>query len=194
MVRPSTKREKKKKKRLADPTRRSYNNILEMSERRGSHIFDGGSSTESNVSRLPGEEAAVAAALGLPKTYTNSRSSLSTSERSSGSHEDADSPSPNGESVDTARSPATQSPETTESDTGTDEEPISSKNHDDPSQHQPSDRNGSISTLGSTASTVSTTEDGPANSTGSENKSGPKYNIPVIVTPEDVANSKNQNS
>lgn len=40
VVRPSTKREKKKKKRLADPSRRSYNQILEMSERRGSHIFE----------------------------------------------------------------------------------------------------------------------------------------------------------
>ncbi|PLB48930.1 adenine nucleotide alpha hydrolases-like protein [Aspergillus steynii IBT 23096] len=197
VVRPSTKREKKKKKRLADPTRRSYNNILEMSERRGSQIFDGGSSTESNVSRLPGEEAAVAAALGLPQTYTNSRSSLSTSERSSGSHGDADSPSPNADSIDAARSPATPSPETTESDTGTDEEPISSKNHDgQSSQHQSSDRNGSISTQGSTASTeASTTEDEQANSTGpGENHSGPKYNIPVIVTPDDIANSKNHKS
>ncbi|KAK1146985.1 hypothetical protein N8T08_002313 [Aspergillus melleus] len=181
VVRPSTKREKKKKKRLADPTRRSYNNILEMSEQRGSHIFDGGSSTESTVSRLPGEEAAVAAALGLPKTYTNSRSSLSTSERSSGSHDDADPPSPNAD-IDAARSPATQSPETTESDTGTDE---------GPSQHQPSDRNGSVSTQGSTASTASTTENEPVNSTGpSENQTRFKDNIPVIVTPDDSSSSK----
>ncbi|KAI9042118.1 universal stress protein [Aspergillus affinis] len=186
VVRPSTKREKKKKKRLADPTRRSYNNILEMSERRGSHIFDGGSSTESTVARLPGEEAAVAAALGLPKTYTNSRSSLSTSERSSGSHDDADSPSPNADSIDAARSPATQSPETTESDTGTD---------DEPSQHLPSDRNGSVSTQGSIASIVSTTEDEAVNSTGSsENQSRSKDNIPTIVTPDDSSSSKTQNS
>lgn len=157
-----------------------------MSERRGSHIFDGGSSAESNVSRLPGEEAAVAAALGLPKAYTNSRSSLSTSERSSGSHEDTDSPSPNVEPVDTARSPATQSPETTESDTGTDEEP---------SAHQQSDRNDSISTQGSTASTeVSINEDEQTNSSTGDNVSSPKYNIPVIVTPEDVPGSKDQDS
>lgn len=84
VVRPSTKREKKKKKRMADPSRRSYNNILEMSERRGSHIFNPSSSTDSsNVARLPDEEAAVAKALGLPAPYTNSRTSLSFSDRSS---------------------------------------------------------------------------------------------------------------
>lgn len=82
VVRPSTKREKKKKKRLADPSRRSYNHILELSERRGSHIFDPSSSTDSSVARLPDEEAAVAKALGLPPSYANSRASLS-SDRSS---------------------------------------------------------------------------------------------------------------
>ncbi|OJJ46562.1 hypothetical protein ASPZODRAFT_96841 [Penicilliopsis zonata CBS 506.65] len=80
VVRPSPKREKKKKKRQADPTRRGYNHILEMSERRGSSIFDARSSTDSNISRLPDEEAAVAEALGLPRDYTHSRSSLSTTE------------------------------------------------------------------------------------------------------------------
>lgn len=83
VVRPSTKREKKKKKRMADPTRRSYNNILEMSERRGSHIFNPSSSADSSAARLPDEEAAVAKALGLPAPYTTSRSSLSFSDRSS---------------------------------------------------------------------------------------------------------------
>ncbi|KAL6238647.1 hypothetical protein BDW75DRAFT_4772 [Aspergillus navahoensis] len=87
VARPPTKREKKKKKRLADPTRRSYNHILEMSEQRGSHIFSAPSSRNSSVSKLPDEEAAVAAALGLPQAYTTSRSSLSTSERSSVSHD-----------------------------------------------------------------------------------------------------------
>ncbi|KAJ5804871.1 hypothetical protein N7474_010758 [Penicillium riverlandense] len=88
VVRPSPKREKKKKKRRADPTRRSYNHILEMSSRRGSRIFDASSSTESSTSRLPDEEAAVAEALGLPASYANSRTSLS--DRSSLSHEDAE--------------------------------------------------------------------------------------------------------
>ncbi|KAI9375374.1 hypothetical protein BJX61DRAFT_494491 [Aspergillus egyptiacus] len=87
VVRPSVKREKKKKKRLADPTRRSYNHILELSERQGSHIFSAPSSRNSSVAKLPDEEAAVAAALGLPQTYTTSRTSLSTSERSSVSHD-----------------------------------------------------------------------------------------------------------
>jgi hypothetical protein len=87
VVRPSTKREKKKKKRLADPTRRSYNHILELSEQRGSHIFSAPSSRNSSVAKLPDEEAAVAAALGLPQSYTASRTSLSTSERSSVSQE-----------------------------------------------------------------------------------------------------------
>ncbi|KAL4860745.1 hypothetical protein BDV12DRAFT_181172 [Aspergillus spectabilis] len=87
VVRSSTKREKKKKKRLADPSRRSYNHILELSERQGSHIFSAPSSRNSSVSKLPDEEAAVAAALGLPQAYTTSRTSLSTSERSSVSHD-----------------------------------------------------------------------------------------------------------
>jgi len=88
VVRPSPKREKKKKKRLADPNRRSYNHILELSERQGSHIFSGPSSRNSSVSKLPDEEAAVAAALGLPpQSYTNSHTSLSASDRSSVSHD-----------------------------------------------------------------------------------------------------------
>ncbi|KAL4749283.1 hypothetical protein BDW72DRAFT_136382 [Aspergillus terricola var. indicus] len=94
VARPPTKREKKKKKRLADPTRRSYNHILEMSEQRGSHIFSAPSSRNSSVSKLPDEEAAVAAALGLPQAYTTSRSSLSTSERSSVSHDGPFTPVP----------------------------------------------------------------------------------------------------
>ena len=109
VVRPSTKREKKKKKRLADPSRRSYNQILEMSERRGSHIFDPSSSADSNVARLPDEEAAVAKVLGLPQSYTNSRSSLSTSERSSVD----DLTSPN---VDGRKSPSGESLASTENE------------------------------------------------------------------------------
>ena len=67
VVRPSPKREKKKNKRLADPTRRTYNQIREMSERHGGgRLLDSSSSANSSVSRLPDEEAAVAEALGLP--------------------------------------------------------------------------------------------------------------------------------
>ncbi|KAJ5787149.1 hypothetical protein N7457_002139 [Penicillium paradoxum] len=92
VVRPSPKREKKKKKRRADPSRRSYNHILELSEQRGSQIFGASSSNDSSTSKLPDEEAAVAEALGLPASYSNanSRSSLSVSDRSSISHDDSD--------------------------------------------------------------------------------------------------------
>lgn len=92
VVRPSPKREKKKKKRRADPGRRSYNQLLELSEKRGSRVFDGNSSTEGSALKLPGEEAAVAEALGLPATYSrnHSRSSLSVSDRSSLSIDESD--------------------------------------------------------------------------------------------------------
>lgn len=71
VVRPSPKREKKKKKRLANPSRRSYNNILQMSEKTGSSLFDTRLSIDNNtVANLPDEEAAaVAAAVGLPPSY-----------------------------------------------------------------------------------------------------------------------------
>ncbi|OGE53823.1 hypothetical protein PENARI_c007G11319 [Penicillium arizonense] len=102
VVRPSPKRQKKKLKRRADPTRRSYNHILELSEQRGSRIFDASSSTESSTSKLPGEEAAVAEALGLPASYSNanSRSSLSVSDQSSLSVDDSDSAYPARNSLD----------------------------------------------------------------------------------------------
>lgn len=118
VVRPSPKREKKKKKRRADPTRRSYNHILEMSEQRGSRIFDASPSTESSISKLPDEEAAVAEALGLPATYShaNSRSSLSISDQSSASQEESDSPSPVPSSLDARvmKSPVMGSPASSE--------------------------------------------------------------------------------
>lgn len=109
VVRPSPKREKKKKKRRADPTRRSYNHILELSEKRGSRVFDASSSTESSALKLPDEEAAVAEALGLPASYSrnHSRSSLSVSDRSSLSIDDSDPTSPVPYSLDSVlmRSP-----------------------------------------------------------------------------------------
>ncbi|KAJ5176193.1 uncharacterized protein N7482_002070 [Penicillium canariense] len=118
VVRPSPKREKKKKKRRADPTRRSYNHILELSEQRGSRIFDAGSSTESGISKLPDEEAAVAEALGLPASYSraNSRSSMSVSDRSSLSIYESDSPSPVPHSLDAVvlKSPLNGSPASSE--------------------------------------------------------------------------------
>lgn len=118
VVRPSPKREKKKKKRRADPTRRSYNHLLELSEKRGSGLFDANASTESGISKLPDEEAAVAKALGLPASYShaNSRSSLSVSDRSSISQDESDSPSPVPYSLDSVvmKSPLNGSPASSE--------------------------------------------------------------------------------
>lgn len=68
VVRPSTKREKKKKKRLADPSRRSYNQILRMSEaQKGGSVLDKPDSANSSASRLPDadEASAVAQAIGI---------------------------------------------------------------------------------------------------------------------------------
>ncbi|KAJ5759650.1 hypothetical protein N7520_006806 [Penicillium odoratum] len=125
VVRPSPKREKKKKKRRADPTRRSYNHILEMSEQRGGRIFDTSSSAESSGSKLPDEEAAVAEALGLPATYSheNSRSSLSVSDRSSLSHDEPET-SPVPYSLDSVmmKSPMNGSPASSEESVVTTEE------------------------------------------------------------------------
>lgn len=118
VVRPSRKRQKKKKQRLADPSRRSYNHILEMSERRGSRIMDYSSSTDSSVSRLPDEEAAVADALGLPLSYANSRSSLSVSDRGSVSHDEGDLLSARSNSLDAMvmKSPLSGSPDTSDNE------------------------------------------------------------------------------
>ncbi|KAJ6135800.1 hypothetical protein N7512_000960 [Penicillium capsulatum] len=116
VVRPSPKREKKKKKRRADPTRRSYNHILELSEKRGSRIFDASSSAESSASKLPDEEAAVAEALGLPASYSHGNSCTSLSDRSSISHDDSDPASPAPYSLDTVvmKSPMNGSPASSE--------------------------------------------------------------------------------
>lgn len=66
MVRPSDKREKKKKKRLANPGRRTYQDMLDQS---GSHMLD--KSEREKVLRQPigeaseSEAAAVAKAIGI---------------------------------------------------------------------------------------------------------------------------------
>jgi hypothetical protein len=89
VVRPSTKREKKKKKRLADPTRRSYGNILQLSEQRGSGLFNTRVKSDSNIDKRPDEEAAaVAEAVGLPSSFRHVHST-SDSKLSSGSNEEA---------------------------------------------------------------------------------------------------------
>lgn len=208
VVRPSPKREKKKKKRLADPTRRSYNNILQMSERRGGRIFDASSSTDSSISRLPDEEAAVAEALGLPPSYTTSRSSLSVetgSERSSVSHDDHEpTSSAMWNSLDAVvrnRAPGdSDSPEITDND-GVDDNTItqtpspqdapdvklSTVNSNESSQ-------GSTSTLRPDTSGVQSTqpEDRPEESwPAREDARRSRVNIPVIVT-EDTSNEERE--
>lgn len=82
VVRPTTKREKKKKKRQADPSRRSYGNILQISEQQGSGLFNTEVGSEANVAKIPADEAAaVAEAVGLPRhfqhAHTGSDSKLS---------------------------------------------------------------------------------------------------------------------
>ncbi|RHZ48512.1 universal stress protein [Aspergillus thermomutatus] len=185
VVRPSTKREKKKKKRQADPTRRSYNQILEQSSRRGSRIFDASSSTESNISRLPDEEAAVAAALGLPPSYTNSRSSLSMSERSSVSQEEPVSPNWGSLGV-AANNRLLESAETTEDEGASDDYNPASRSGDrieDVSPKQKAvDGGQAVSKHGDMSPdsrTQTTTKTGPP-------LDSPKINIPVIVT-EDIS-------
>ncbi|KAJ9389646.1 hypothetical protein DTO063F5_2139 [Paecilomyces variotii] len=74
VVRASAKREKKKKKRLADPTRRNYNSILQMSEKRGSGLFDIPDNSDSSLLRNADAEAvAVAKAIGLPRSAYQNR-------------------------------------------------------------------------------------------------------------------------
>jgi hypothetical protein len=70
VVRPSTKRMKKKKKRMADPSRRNYNTILEKA--RGGYSLDK-IARNSIIGPLPSatdqEAAAVAKAIGVPKNF-----------------------------------------------------------------------------------------------------------------------------
>ncbi|KAF7503144.1 hypothetical protein GJ744_004286 [Endocarpon pusillum] len=70
VVRPSTKRLKKKKKRMADPARRNYNSILEKA--RAGYSLDK-TARNSIIGSLPSatdqEAAAVAEAIGVPKNF-----------------------------------------------------------------------------------------------------------------------------
>ncbi len=72
VVRPTSKREKKKKKRQADPSRRGYMDILERSGASGGHVLD--PSNRNSIVAESGtatekEAQAVAAAIGLPTAY-----------------------------------------------------------------------------------------------------------------------------
>lgn len=73
VVRPSAKRAHKKKKRLQDPTRASYGNILSQAQSRGGNTVLDKKPIRNSVAPLPEatdqEAAAVARAIGLPKDY-----------------------------------------------------------------------------------------------------------------------------
>ncbi|KAH8703654.1 hypothetical protein BGW36DRAFT_423207 [Talaromyces proteolyticus] len=89
VVRPSTKREKKKKKRLADPNRRSYGNILQISEQRGSGLFNKEVGSDASIAKRPADEAAaVAEAIGLPRTFRHAHSGSDSKLSSSSTAED----------------------------------------------------------------------------------------------------------
>ncbi|PGH16704.1 hypothetical protein AJ79_01577 [Helicocarpus griseus UAMH5409] len=64
VVRPSTKREKKKQKRLANPSRPRYNHLLRVNDMKSGRVFDKSRSAD-NVTKLEEEEAAVAQAIGI---------------------------------------------------------------------------------------------------------------------------------
>ncbi|TPX22741.1 hypothetical protein DIZ76_014620 [Coccidioides immitis] len=87
VVRPSQKREKKKQKRLADPSRRSYNQIMRLSQGKGDHLFDT-TSASSSTSRLPEPEeaAAVAEAIGPPPSSITDLHEEHALKRSSGDY------------------------------------------------------------------------------------------------------------
>lgn len=147
VVRPTSKREKKKKKRQADPSRRSYMDILELSGARGGHVLDpsnrnsivaeSGSATEK-------EARAVAAAIGLPTAYdkVDNDGSPLTKVQSGRSDYTSGPDSPNGEiSPGDARGPVVmkspdlgnlESPEGSESSDDDDEEAAKERGRDFP--------------------------------------------------------------
>jgi Universal stress protein family len=94
VVRPSTKRLKKKKKRMADPTRRNYNLILEKA--RSGYSLDK-VNRNSIIGPLPSatdqEAAAVAKAIGVPKHFEAAPLSRALSSKTEGTERSA-SPGP----------------------------------------------------------------------------------------------------
>ncbi|KAI9673400.1 MAG: hypothetical protein M1817_002862 [Caeruleum heppii] len=78
VVRPTYKRERKKQKRQADPSRRGYMEILEKSGTKGTHTLDKDNRSSLVDDAVPAsdqEAAAVAAAIGLPQFHENRPSS-----------------------------------------------------------------------------------------------------------------------
>ncbi|KAI9826102.1 MAG: hypothetical protein M1832_000551 [Thelocarpon impressellum] len=133
VVRPTYKREKKKKKRQADPSRKGYMSILEKSGARGGrggHAVGQSSGKDGgDASGTPGNECeaeAVAAAIGLIPAYDGPGETVSL-HRAQSTKSDAasvESPSPTGEVLlDDPRSPglATKSPGASDSETSDEE-------------------------------------------------------------------------
>ncbi|KAF3492240.1 universal stress protein family domain-containing protein [Arthroderma uncinatum] len=89
VVRPSNKREKKKQKRLAaDPSRKSYNHFLRMSEARGGRLLDTSVSGNSSTSRLPGEEGESGESPTVANTIKGSSTNGDTEHHDHGSDQD----------------------------------------------------------------------------------------------------------
>lgn len=97
VVRPSSKREKKKQKRLAaDPARKSYSQFLKMSESRGGLGIDSSPSGNSSTSKLPGEEEET----GEPSTVANTIIASSTNGDTEENGHDPQPSTPKGSSGD----------------------------------------------------------------------------------------------
>ncbi|ODH51286.1 hypothetical protein GX48_02526 [Paracoccidioides brasiliensis] len=57
VVRPTAKREKKKQKRLANPSRQRYNHLLRLGDMKSGRVFDTSHSANNSVMKLPEEGA-----------------------------------------------------------------------------------------------------------------------------------------
>jgi hypothetical protein len=150
VVRPSAKREKKKRKRRADPTRRSYMDILEKSGAKGVKVLDriDGEGAGIGEEEMAKEADAVAKALGVSTTSpafveirreSNSStpvegpddgSSEATLTRVTSQRSEPESPSPTGglspdarfvEEVQSPESEVLESPEETSEEDGSEE-------------------------------------------------------------------------
>ncbi|KAI9721116.1 MAG: hypothetical protein M1812_002597 [Candelaria pacifica] len=109
VVRPTYKREKKKKKRQADPTRKGYMDILERSGTKGTHVLDH-DNRDSLVDAAPEagftEAAAVADAIGLPRDITADPTLLTRVQSAKSDLTSPESPSPTGGLTPDPRSPS----------------------------------------------------------------------------------------
>lgn len=99
VVRSSTKREKKKQKRLGNPTRHRYNHILRLNDMKSGRVFDKARNSDSIATKQPEEEAAVAQAIGeqdmggslaIPNTSRDPQLSFSRDTASTRSTDDKD--------------------------------------------------------------------------------------------------------